>query len=60
MIFNMYTQSVSRIPCDTFLCVKRLARSSIFIHADILVLVHEFVEVGILSSVSGGGRCQPL
>ena len=30
---------------DTLFCVKWLARLSIFIHADILVLVNEFVVV---------------
>ena len=34
---------------DTLYCVKWLARLSIFIHADILVLVSEFVVVVILS-----------
>ena len=33
----------------TLFCVKWLARLSIFIHADILVLVSEFVVVVILS-----------
>ena len=36
---------------DTLLCVKWLARLSVFIHADILVLVSEFVVV------ASGGRC---
>ena len=34
---------------NTLFCVKWLARLSIFIHADILVLVSEFVVVVILS-----------
>ena len=34
---------------DTLFCIKWLARLSIFIHADILVLVSEFVVVVILS-----------
>ena len=34
---------------DILFCVKWLARLSIFIHVDILVLVSEFVGVGILS-----------
>ena len=34
---------------DTLLCVKWLARLSIFIHADILVQISEFVVVVILS-----------
>ena len=34
---------------DTSFCVKWLARLSIFIHANILVLVSEFVVVVILS-----------
>ena len=37
---------------DTLFCVKWLVRLSIFIHADILVLVSEFVEVVII--LSGG------
>ena len=36
---------------DTLLCVKWLARLSIFIHADILVLVSEYVVVVILFRV---------
>ena len=47
VIFNIYAQTVSRIPCRHFVfCVKWLG---IFIHADILVLVSEFVVVVILS-----------
>ena len=34
---------------DTLFCVKWLARLSIFIHTDILVLVNEFVAVVISS-----------
>ena len=34
---------------DILFCVKWLARLSIFIHADILVLVSEYVVVVILS-----------
>ena len=34
---------------DTLFCVKWLARLNIFIHADILVVVSEFVVVVILS-----------
>ena len=34
---------------DTLFCVKWLTRLSIFVHADILVLVSEFVVVVILS-----------
>ena len=34
---------------DTLLCVKWLAKLSIFIHVDILVLFSEFVVVVILS-----------
>ena len=34
---------------DTMLCVIWLAKVSIFIHADILVLVSEFVVVVLLS-----------
>ena len=43
---NMSMQSVSRIPCRYF---EWLARLSIFTHANILVLVNEFVVVIILS-----------
>ena len=38
-----------RFLVDTLFCVKWLARLSISIHADILVLVSEFVVVVILS-----------
>ena len=49
VIFNIYAQTVSRIPCRHFVYVKWLARLSIFICADILVLVSGFVVVVILS-----------
>ena len=51
MIFNIYAQTVSRIPCRHFvLCkVASKTRLSIFIHADILVLVSGFLVVVILS-----------
>ena len=52
VIFNIYAQTVSKIPCR--LCVKWLARLSIFIHDNIIVLVSEFVVVVVLSD------CQPL
>ena len=49
---------------DTLFCVKWLARLSIFIHADIVVLVSKFVVVVILSEwwlfYLSGGRCRPL
>ena len=49
---------------DTLFCVKWLARLSIFIHADIVVLVSEFVVVVILSEwwlfYLSGGWCRPL
>ena len=39
-----------RIACRHFIvCIKWLARLSIFIHADILLLVSEFIVVVILS-----------
>ena len=38
---------------DTLFCVKWLARLSIFIHADILILVNEFVVV-VVVLLSGG------
>ena len=38
---------------DTLFCVKWLARLSIFIHADILVLVSEFVVVVVILSSDG-------
>ena len=59
VIFKMYTQTVFRNPCRYFVCVKWLARLSIFIHADILVLISEFVVVVILSEWFGG-HCRPL
>ena len=43
VIFNIYVQGFL---VDTLFCVKWLARLSIFIHADILVLVSEFVVHG--------------
>ena len=49
---------------DTLFCVKWLARLSIFILADILVLVSEFLVVVILSEwwlfYQSSGRGQPL
>ena len=49
---------------DTLFCVKWLVRLSIFIHADILVLVSEFLVVVILSEwwlfYQNGGRGRPL
>ena len=50
VIFNVYAQIVTRIPCRHFiLCENCLARLHIFNHADILILVNEFVVVVILS-----------
>ena len=51
MIFNIYAQTVARIPCRHFtLCKVHVAsKTKHFIHADILVLVSEFVVVVILS-----------
>ena len=43
---------------DTLFCVKLLVKLIIFIHADILVLVSEFVVLVILSL--SGCRCRPL
>ena len=56
MIFNVYAQVVLCLGflVETSFCVKWLARLSIFIHADILALVSEFVVV------VSGGRCRPL
>ena len=49
---------------DTLFCVNWLARLSIFIHADILVLVSEFVVVVILSKwwlfYLSSGQCRAL
>ena len=53
VIFNMLKLCLGFL-VDTLFCVKWLARLSIFIHADIIVLVSEFVVVVILSD------CQPL
>ena len=49
VIFNFSTQTILRIPCRHHVYIKQLARLSIFIHADILVLVSEFVVVVVLS-----------
>ena len=43
---------------ETLFCVKWLARLSIFIHDDILVLVSEFVVVVVV--LLSGGCCRPL
>ena len=49
VIFNIYAQTVSRIPCRHFVLCKVASKTiSIFIHADILVMVSEFVVVVIL------------
>ena len=61
MIFNIYAQIVSRIPCRHF---KVASKNKHFIHADILVLVSEFVVVVILSKwwlfYHSGGWGRPL
>ena len=52
VIFNSYVYMFALclgFLVDTLFCVKWLARLSIFIHVDILVLVNEFVVVVILS-----------
>ena len=46
MFYNIYALGFL---VHTLFCVKWLARLSIYIHADILVLVSEFVVVVILS-----------
>ena len=43
---NIYAQTVSRIPCRHFVLCRV---ASIFLYADILVLISEFVMVVILS-----------
>ena len=55
MIFNIYAQIIFLV--DTLFCVKWPARLSIFIHADILVLVSEFVVVVILSVMVSADHC---
>ena len=45
----MYAQTVSRFPCRHSISCKVAGRLSIFIHADVLLLVSEFVVVVILS-----------
>ena len=49
---------------DSLFCIKWLVRLSIFIYADILVLISEFVVVVIISEwwlfYLSGGRCRPL
>ena len=50
VIFNIYILKLCLgFLVNTLFLVKWLARLSIFIHADILVLVSEFVVVAILS-----------
>ena len=60
----IYTPTVSRISCNHFVCVKWLAKLSIYIHTDILVLVSELVVVVILSEwwliYLSGGQSRPL
>ena len=64
VIFNIYTVTVSRIPCRHFVLCKVAGKTSIYIHTDILVLVSELVVVVILSEwwliYLSGGRCRPL
>ena len=45
----IFAQTVSRIPCRHFVLCKVASKTKHFIHADILVLVSEFVVVVILS-----------
>ena len=49
---------------DTLFCVRWLARPSIFIYTDMLVLVSEFVVVVVILSLSGGwvgaDRCRHI
>ena len=52
VIFNVYTQIVSRIPCKHIILCKVASKTTHFILADILVLVSEFVVVVIY--LSGG------
>ena len=63
VIFNIYTPTVSRIPCRHFVLCKVAAKLSVCIHTDILV-VSELVVVVILSEwwliYLSGGRCRPL
>ena len=49
VIFNIYVQLCLGFLVDTLFCIKWLARLSIFIPGDILVLFSEFVVVVILS-----------
>ena len=49
VIFNIYAQTVSRIPCRHFVLCKVASKTKHFILADILVLVSEFLVVVILS-----------
>ena len=64
VIFNIYAQIVSRIPWRHFVLCKVASKTKHFIHADILLLVSEFVAVVILSEwwslYLNGGRCRPL
>ena len=64
VIFNIYAQIVSRIPCRHFILCKVASKTKHFILADILVLVSEFLVVVVLSKwwlfYQSGGRGRPL
>ena len=64
MIFSIYAQVVSRIPCRHFILCKVASKTKHFILADILVLVGEILVVVILSEwwlfYQSGGRGRPL
>ena len=55
VIFNIYAQTVSRIPCRHFILCKVASKTKHFVHADILVLVSEFVVVVVI--LLSGGCC---
>ena len=42
LVFNIYAQTVFRIPCRQFILCKVASKTKHFILADILVLVSEF------------------
>ena len=65
MIFNIYAHIVSEIACRHFVLCKVASKTKHFqSHADILVLVSEFLVVVILSEwwlvPTTANHCQPL
>ena len=57
ILIASYSFTMYDLNMDTLFCIKWLTRQSIFTHADILILVSEFVVVVIYLS---GGLYRPL